>query len=237
MKSLTEKLIKMMRKLLVWSVFCMVGLTARAQEQRHIVQLVTDSGSVKIALYNETPLHRDNFLKLVREGFYDGVLFHRVIFGFMIQTGDSLSKYAEPGKLYGDGRYESYKIPAEIRYPEIVHRRWTVAAAREGDEKNPQRESSMCQFYIVYGKRFNDDMLDEEQERLDRETGGTVKMTPEIREIYKKYGGTPHLDGQYTVFGEVVEGMDVVDKIQRVETDDNARPLGDIRILKAMVEE
>lgn len=237
MKSLTEKLIKMMRNLLVWSVFCFVALTARAQEQRRIVQLVTDSGSVKIALFNETPLHRDNFLKLVSEGFYDGVLFHRVIFGFMIQTGDSLSKHAEPGKLYGDGRYESYKIPAEIHYPEIVHRRWAVAAARESDEKNPQRESSMCQFYIVYGKRFNDDMLDEEQERLDRETGGTVKMTPEIREIYKKYGGTPHLDGQYTVFGEVVEGMDVVDKIQRVETDDNARPLGDIRILKATVEE
>ena len=226
-----------MRKLFVWTVFCMVASLARAQEQRSVVQLVTDSGVVKIVLYNETPLHRDNFLKLVRDGFYDGVLFHRVIFGFMIQTGDSLSKHAEPGKIYGDGRYESYKIPVEIHYPEIVHRRWSVAAAREGDENNPQRESSMCQFYIVYGKRFNDDMLDEEQERLDRETGGTVKMTPEVREIYKKYGGTPHLDGQYTVFGEVVEGMDVVDKIQRVETDVNARPVGDIRILKATVVE
>ena len=226
-----------MRKLFVWAVFCMVASLARAQEQRSVVQMVTDSGVVKIVLYNETPLHRDNFLKLVRDGFYDGVLFHRVIFGFMIQTGDSLSKHAEPGKIYGDGSYESYKIPAEIHYPEIVHRRWSVAAAREGDENNPQRESSMCQFYIVYGKRFNDDILDEEQERLDRETGGTVKMTPEVREIYKRYGGTPHLDGQYTVFGEVVEGMDVVDKIQRVETDDNARPVGDIRILKATVVE
>ena len=112
-----------------------------------------------------------------------------------------------------------------------------MAAAREDDAKNPERESSMCQFYIVYGKRFNDDMLDEQQERLDKETGGTVKMTPEVREIYKKYGGTPHLDGQYTVFGEVVEGKDVVDKIQRVETDANARPVGDIRILKATVVE
>lgn len=227
----------MMKKVLIMAVLCVVALTVKAQESRPVVQLVTDSGTVKIELYNETPLHRDNFLKLVREGFYDGVLFHRVIFGFMIQTGDSLSKHAEPGKLYGDGRYEAYKIPAEIRYPEIVHRRWAVAAAREDDAKNPERESSMCQFYIVYGKRFNDDMLDEQQERLDKETGGTVKMTPEVREIYKKYGGTPHLDGQYTVFGEVVEGKDVVDKIQRVETDANARPVGDIRILKATVVE
>lgn len=227
----------MMKKVLTLAVLCVVALSAKAQEPRPVVQLLTDSGTVKIELYNETPLHRDNFLKLVREGFYDGVLFHRVIFGFMIQTGDSLSKHAEPGKLYGDGRYEAYKIPAEIRYPEIVHRRWAVAAAREDDAKNPERESSMCQFYIVYGKRFNDDMLDEQQERLDKETGGTVKMTPEVREIYKKYGGTPHLDGQYTVFGEVVEGKDVVDKIQRVETDANARPVGDIRILKATVVE
>lgn len=231
------KPIDMMKKVLTMAVFCVAFLTAKAQEPRPVVQLLTDSGTVKIELYNETPLHRDNFLKLVRKGFYDGVLFHRVIFGFMIQTGDSLSKHAEPGKLYGDGRYEAYKIPAEIRYPEIVHRRWAVAAAREDDAKNPERESSMCQFYIVYGKRFNDDMLDEQQERLDKETGGTVKMTPEVREIYKKYGGTPHLDGQYTVFGEVVEGKDVVDKIQRVETDANARPVGDIRILKATVVE
>lgn len=227
----------MMKKVIIMAVLCVVAIMAKAQESRPVVQLVTDSGTVKIELYNETPLHRDNFLKLVREGFYDGVLFHRVIFGFMIQTGDSLSKHAEPGKLYGDGRYEAYKIPAEIRYPEIVHRRWAVAAAREDDAKNPERESPMCQFYIVYGKRFNDDMLDEQQERLDKETGGTVKMTPEVREIYKKYGGTPHLDGQYTVFGEVVDGKDVVDKIQRVETDANARPVGDIRILKATVVE
>ena len=211
-------------------------LRMQAQEQRPVVTLLTDSGTIKIALYNETPLHRDNFLKLVREGFYDGVLFHRVIFGFMIQTGDSLSRHAEPGKLYGDGFYEKYKIPAEIRYPQLLHRRWAVAAAREGDETNPQMESSMCQFYIVYGRRFNDDMLDEQQEKLDEYTKGRIQMSPETREIYKKYGGTPHLDGQYTVFGEVIDGRDVVDKIQRVDTDANARPKGDIRILKATVE-
>jgi peptidyl-prolyl cis-trans isomerase B (cyclophilin B) len=225
-----------MKKLLFMAMLLLCVLRMQAQEQRPVVTLLTDSGTIKIALYNETPLHRDNFLKLVREGFYDGVLFHRVIFGFMIQTGDSLSRHAEPGKLYGDGFYEKYKIPAEIRYPQLIHRRWSVAAAREGDEKNPQMESSMCQFYIVYGRRFNDDMLDEQQEKLDEYTKGRIQMSPETREIYKKYGGTPHLDGQYTVFGEVIDGRDVVDKIQRVDTDANARPKGDIRILKATVE-
>ena len=225
-----------MKKLLFMTMLLLCVLRMQAQEQRPVVTLLTDSGTIKIARYNETPLHRDNFLKLVREGFYDGVLFHRVIFGFMIQTGDSLSRHAEPGKLYGDGFYEKYKIPAEIRYPQLLHRRWAVAAAREGDEKNPQMESSMCQFYIVYGRRFNDDMLDEQQEKLDEYTKGRIQMSPETREIYKKYGGTPHLDGQYTVFGEVIDGRDVVDKIQRVDTDANARPKGDIRILKATVE-
>ena len=201
-----------MKKLLFMTMLLLCVLRVQAQEQRPVVTLLTDSGTIKIALYNETPLHRDNFLKLVREGFYDGVLFHRVIFGFMIQTGDSLSRHA------------------------LLHRRWAVAAAREGDEKNPQMESSMCQFYIVYGRRFNDDMLDEQQEKLDEYTKGRIQMSPETREIYKKYGGTPHLDGQYTVFGEVIDGRDVVDKIQRVDTDANARPKGDIRILKATVE-
>lgn len=226
-----------MKKTFVVWVLCLLAMSAQAQDQRPVVELVTDSGTIKIALYNETPLHRDNFLKLVREGFYDGVLFHRVIFSFMIQTGDSLSRHAEPGKIYGDGFYEKYKIPAEIRYPQLLHRRWAVAAARVGDENNPQMESSMCQFYIVYGRRFNDDMLDEQQERLDQYTKGRIQMSPETREIYKKYGGTPHLDGQYTVFGEVIDGKDVVDKIQRVATDENARPLDDIRILKATVVE
>ena len=226
-----------MKKTFVVWVLCLLAMSAQAQDQRPVVELVTDSGTIKIALYNETPLHRDNFLKLVREGFYDGVLFHRVIFSFMIQTGDSLSRHAEPGKIYGDGFYEKYKIPAEIRYPQLLHRRWAEAAAREGDENNPQMESSMCQFYIVYGRRFNDDMLDEQQERLDQYTKGRIQMSPETREIYKKYGGTPHLDGQYTVFGEVIDGKDVVDKIQRVATDENARPLDDIRILKATVVE
>ena len=205
-----------------------------ADSIRHEVLLETDKGNIRIALYNETPLHRDNFMKLVKEGFYDGLLFHRVISSFMIQAGDSASRHAGPGQLLGDSP-ESYKIPAEIRYPALFHKRGAVAAAREGDSANPERASSASQFYIVYGRRFNDAMLDDAQRRLDSQTNSTVKLTPEIRDTYKAKGGTPHLDGQYTVFGEVVEGLDVVEQIQWVATDDNARPLEDIRIIKAKV--
>ena len=200
-----------------------------------VVQLETDSGTIKIALYNETPLHRDNFLKLVKEGFYDGVLFHRVIDQFMIQTGDSISRHAEPGQELGEGDYETYKVPAEIRFPQLFHRRGTVAAAREGDDVNPNRESSMCQFYIVWGKKFTNNMIDDVEERIARKTGNIITIPKELREVYMKKGGTPHLDGQYTVFGEVIEGLDVVDRIQKAETDQNNRPLCDIRIVKATV--
>ena len=205
-----------------------------ADTLRHEVLIETTKGNIRIALYNETPLHRDNFIKLVKNGFYDGLLFHRVIDRFMIQTGDSASRHAAPGQLLGDSP-ESYKIPAEIRYPALFHKRGAIAAARESDSVNPERESSSSQFYIVYGRRFNDEMLDKAQEKLDQATGGTVKLTPEIREAYKKNGGTPHLDGQYTVFGEVVEGINTVDSIQWVETDKNDRPVEDIRIIRATV--
>ncbi len=205
-----------------------------ADTLRHEVLIETTKGNIRIALYNETPLHRDNFIKLVKNGFYDGLLFHRVIDRFMIQTGDSASRHAAPGQLLGDSP-ESYKIPAEIRYPALFHKRGAIAAARESDSVNSERESSSSQFYIVYGRRFNDEMLDKAQEKLDQATGGTVKLTPEIREAYKKNGGTPHLDGQYTVFGEVVEGINTVDSIQWVETDKNDRPVEDIRIIRATV--
>lgn len=208
---------------------------AQNLEDCPVVQIDTDSGTIKIALYNETPLHRDNFLKLVKEGFYDGLLFHRVISNFMIQTGDSLSRHAEPGKELGDGAYETYKIPAEIRFPQIFHRRGTVAAAREGDAENPERMSSMCQFYIVWGKKLSNNMMDDVEERIARNTGNIISFPKELREVYMRVGGTPHLDGQYTVFGEVLEGMDVVDRIQWAETDDNARPLKDIHIIRATV--
>lgn len=200
----------------------------------HEVLLETTKGNIRIALYDDTPLHRDNFLKLVKEGFYDGLLFHRVIYNFMIQAGDTASRHAQPGQFLGDSP-EGYQIPAEILYPRLFHKRGAVAAARQADDVNPERASSASQFYIAYGRRFNDAMLDDVQKRLDKQTGGEVKLTPEVRELYKAVGGTPHLDGQYTVFGEVVEGLDVVKDIEWVDTDENARPKEDIRIIRAVV--
>lgn len=211
-----------------------VANSQAADSLRHEVLLETSKGNIRIALYNETPLHRDNFIRLVKAGFYDGLLFHRVIMSFMIQAGDSASRHAKPGQLLGDSP-EGYKIPAEIKYPSLFHKRGAVAAARDGDASNPDRASSASQFYIVYGRRFDDRMLDDAQAKLDRQAGGKVRLTPEVREAYKKYGGTPHLDGQYTVFGEVVEGLDVVNDIQWVDTDDNGRPVDDIRIIRATV--
>ena len=227
-----------MKKLLLLLLMATSMMTSHAQERKstplHEVLLETDSGNIRIQLYNETPLHRDNFLKLVRSGAYDGVLFHRVIKDFMVQTGDMGSKSAKPGQALGDTP-ERYSLPAEIHYPELLHRRGVVAAARESDDVNPQRKSSSTQFYIVWGVRFTDKQLDWAQERLDAHTGGTVKMSPAVRQLYKTEGGSPHLDGQYTVFGQVVDGLDVVDRIQRQPVDDNDRPTTDLRIRKAIV--
>lgn len=210
------------------------GMAQVLDTLRHEVVLETSMGNVRIVLHNETPLHRDNFLKLVREGYYDGNLFHRVISSFMIQTGDSTSRHAQPGAPAGDYSPD-YTLPAEIRYPALYHHRGAVAAARESDDVNPEHRSSASQFYIVYGRRFNEDMLDQVQARLDKATKGKVTIPPALREAYYKKGGTPHLDGQYTVFGEVVDGMDVVQAIQNVETDAHDRPLQDVRILRAVV--
>ena len=196
--------------------------------------LETTAGNIRIALYDETPLTRDNFLKLTKLGVYDSLLFHRVIKDFMIQSGDTNSKHAKPGQLLGTGDFD-YTTEAEFRLPQIFHRRGVVAMAREGDDVNPERRSSACQFYIVWGKILDDARISKVQERIDSATQGQVKLTPEMIEVYKTTGGTPHLDGQYTVFGEVVEGMDVVDQIQQAKTDKNDRPLEDIRILKATV--
>lgn len=218
--------------------FILLSLPSFSQDAlpRQQVVLETDSGTIRIELFNETPLHRDNFLKNVREGIYDGVLFHRVITNFMIQTGDTVSRHAVPGQLLGESK-EGEKIPAEIRFPEIFHKRGSLAAAREGDDVNPERKSSQHQFYIVWGRRLSDMMLDQVQDRLDEATGGQIKLTPELREAYQRFGGIPHLDGQYTVFGQVVEGLDVVNRIQWTETDANNRPLNDIRIIKAKIVE
>ena len=236
MKYLKVKCINIFKLWTLLLLLLPIPMMAQEEEPQRIV-LETDSGDVTIMLYNETPLHRDNIVKLVREGFYDGVLFHRVIEDFMIQTGDSISRHAPAGKLLGVGSYETYKIPAEIRFPQIFHKRGSVAAAREGDAENPQRESSMCQFYIVWGKRYSGNMMDDVEERIARNTGELISFPQEVRDAYFQYGGTPHLDGQYTVFGEVVEGLDVVERIMAAQTDENNRPLTDIRIKKAYIDE
>lgn len=210
------------------------GAFCTAQTTSTEVLLETTAGHIRIALYDETPKTRDNFLKLTKMGSYDSLLFHRVIKDFMIQSGDINSRHARPGQLLGTGDYD-YTTEAEFRLPTIFHRRGVVAMAREGDEKNPERRSAASQFYIVWGKTYTDQRLQFIQQKIDSVTGGTVKLTPEMIEVYKTVGGSPHLDGQYTVFGEVTEGMDVVERILTAQTDKNDRPLEDIRIIKATV--
>ena len=207
---------------------------ASCKSEKHVV-METTMGTIEVMLYNQTPKHRDNFLSLVEEGAYDSLLFHRVIKDFMIQGGDPESRNAVKGQLLGDGD-RPYTLPAEFRLEDgIFHRRGALAAAREGDDVNPEQRSSAMQFYIVWGRVFDDGRLDYIQQRMDEFTGGKVKYTEEMRNAYKTVGGTPHLDGMYTVFGEVVSGMDAVDAIQQVATDENDRPMEDVRILKAYV--
>jgi peptidyl-prolyl cis-trans isomerase B (cyclophilin B) len=203
-------------------------------QERAEVELETTEGNIRIALFNETPQHRDNFMKLVRMQFYDSLLVHRVIKDFMIQTGDLNSRTAQPGQLLGAGELD-YTIEAEFRLPQIYHRRGMVAAARESDKVNPERRSGAAQFYIVWGKIYDDKRLAFVQQKLDSATNGAVKITAEMAEAYKTVGGTPHLDGQYTVFGEVTAGLDIVDRIQQMATDKNDRPTKDVRILRVSI--
>ena len=190
------------------------------------VKLETTYGNIVVKLYNETPLHRDNFLKLVDAGFYDGLLFHRVIADFMIQSGDPDSRNAQPGQALGRGDV-GYRLPAEIVFPQRFHKRGALAAARQGDHINPERKSSGCQFYIVQGRIFTNQELDM------MESSRSIEFTEEQRYIYSTIGGTPHLDGEYTVFGEVIEGLDVVEKISRTQTGRHDRPIEDIKIISA----
>ncbi|MBS1653403.1 MAG: peptidylprolyl isomerase [Bacteroidetes bacterium] len=211
------------------NVFSQTDIKLRKKDRKRDVELVTNYGNIILRLSDSTPLHRDNFLRLVKSHYYDSVLFHRVINHFMIQSGDPDSKHAQPGQPLGNGG-PSYTIPAEFR-TSLFHKKGVLAAAREGDNVNPQKASSGSQFYIVEGKPFTDAGLDSvETFRLHR------KIPPDEREVYKTIGGTPHLDQSYTIFGKVVSGLHVVDTIAGVPTSksvDRDRPLQDVRIIKA----
>ena len=207
-------------------------------EPRAEVTIQTTMGKVVVALYNQTPLHRDNFLRQVRRGYYDGLLFHRIIEGFMIQTGDSISREVSAQEFKNsEGPSKDPLIPAEFRFPELFHRRGVLAAAREGDEVNPARASSPFEFYLAWGKFYQPKDMREMQERvLSREDSTTQVVFPEeLFDAYEIDGGIPHLDGSYTVFGEVIKGLDVVGNIQAVKTDSLDRPLKDVRIKKAWI--
>ncbi len=248
-----------------------------------LVVMSTDSGDIKIRLYNETPLHRDNFIKLVEKGFYDSLLFHRVISNFMIQGGDPDSKHAQPGQMLGEGDI-GYTIPAEFN-PQLFHKKGALCAARQGDDVNPQKASSGCQFYIVQGRKLSENDIQQFENRINRPVLNQItdqllknpanaklkediarfrqqgnrdslmiagkkldelvlieyKKTPhyefsaEQKAAYASIGGTPHLDGSYTVFGEVYEGLAIIDKLGAVPTNKNDRPLKDLRIKKVRV--
>lgn len=248
------------------------------------ILISTPYGDMKLKLFNETPKHRDNFLKLVREHYYDSLLFHRVIQDFMIQGGDPDSKHAEPAKLLGDGDLK-YTVPAEF-VPTLCHKKGMLCAARNGDDVNPEKASSAAQFYIVQGKVRNDEDLIAFEKRINKPLIAKIKddilnkpenaalkekiaaakkeqnndslmvyfktvnklvdeeyaktphysFPPEHKTIYKTIGGTPHLDSQYTIFGEVIEGLEVIDKIAAVGKNKDDRPLIDIRMWVRVIE-
>ena len=220
------------------SVLVLAAVSCGQKTEKETVMVVeTTMGTVEFKLYNETPLHRDNFIKLAEEHYFDSLLFHRIIDNFVIQGGDPNSKYAAPGQELGDGEPD-WRVPAEFRLEQgIFTHKGVVLAAREGDDVNPERESCASQFCFMMGRPMTDEQLDRAQARLDAQTGGTVKLTPEMREVYRQVGGSPHLDGQYTVFGEVVSGMEVLEAMQKVATDGNDRPLEDVRMLRVYKKE
>lgn len=260
-------------------VACKSDKKAKDMGEETKLKIETTAGDIVVKLYNETPQHRDNFIKLAENGTYEGTLFHRVIKDFMIQAGDPDSKNASKGQMLGAGDV-GYTVPAEFVYPKYFHKKGALSAARQGDNVNPQKASSGCQFYIVTGKVYSDSaLLSMEQQmnqmrfnnlfntlaskhakdiykmrkagdqeglmnlqdtliaQVEKQLAGQpeFRFTPEQVKAYTTVGGTPHLDGEYTVFGEVLEGMDVVDKIQRVKTDRNDRPEEDVKIIKVEV--
>jgi peptidyl-prolyl cis-trans isomerase B (cyclophilin B) len=203
--------------------FFAVSIVHISTAQSTSVKISTTKGDMVIMLYDETPKHRDNFIKLVEDHYYDGLLFHRVINEFMIQGGDPNSKDAPAGTSLGNGG-PGYTIEAEFN-PKYFHKKGTLAAARMGDNVNPDKNSSGSQFYIVQGKVYTDQQLD----MFEKQMGTT--FTKAQRDAYCTVGGTPHLDGAYTVYGEVTEGLDVLDKIAAVSCDSRNRPQEDVKII------
>lgn len=266
--------------------------TAAAEEKNNItmtdndttlkdatVEVATTVGNFTILLYGDTPKHRENFLKLVKEGFYNGTLFHRVIKDFMIQAGDPDSRNAAPGQRLGAGG-PGYKIDAEIKFPKHFHKRYALAAARQGDQVNPMKQSSGSQFYVVTGNKMTEGQMLQLQQQLENKQKQSIfnqmalehrdsiismqqrgdfeglrslqdslikqteekakglpnaTITDEMKTAYTTVGGAPHLDGEYTVFGEVIKGMDTIDKIEKAETDKADRPNDDIKIISMKV--
>ena len=209
-------------KKMILAVLILAGLTCSAQKQQEketVVVIKTSMGTIKAKLYNDTPQHRDNFLKLIDEGWYNGSPFHRVINQFMIQGGQNKDGRLDPG----------YKVPAEIK-DNHFHKKGALCAARQGDQVNPQKASSGSQFYIVQGKVYDERTLDMFESRM-----GKV-FSARQRQAYQTVGGTPHLDGDYTVFGEVTEGLDIVDKIAAVKTGRDDVPVEAVTILSITVE-
>ena len=211
-----------MKRILILFYILTLSSTAFAQEEETKVLIITNMGKITVKLYNETPQHRDNFIKLVQEHQYDSIMFHRVMKQFMIQAGE---KY-HPDDSINIASYKApdYTIPAEIVYPRFFHQKGVLSAARKRDEVNPEYASSAMQFFIVTGKYHSENELD----KMAKEKN--LSFTPEQREAYKTKSGAPHLDGTYTIFGEVVKGMKVVKKIEFVAVDYTNRPLKDVRI-------
>lgn len=255
------------RTLILLSLVSMLSCTSKYNDGSRYIKISTDEGDIVVKLYNETPKHTDNFIKLIEQKFFDGLIFHRVIKDFVVQGGDPETKNAEPGKLYGEND-AGYLIDAEI-VDTIYHKRGVIAMAREGDDVNPEKKSSSSQFYLVVGKVFTDEELNKLEDKLNKKlrekiekklydsllssesnlnpkflnqvtqkvsiladsimNSKHIKFNENQRKIYTTIGGIPHLDGNYTVFGEIVEGYEIVEKISKVQTDTNDRPLKDIK--------
>ncbi|MEM6318279.1 MAG: peptidylprolyl isomerase [Bacteroidota bacterium] len=209
-----------MKNLINLCLFCCLMALMGCEKDGSYVLIETEFGNMKVLLYDETPIHKENFLKLAKEGFYDDLLFHRVMKGFMIQGGDPDSKDAPAGKMLGGGG-PGYMIDAEIGSP---HFKGALAAARTPDNVNPEKKSSGSQFYIVQGNPLDDNRLDQ----FEKMKG--IQYSEAQRKLYKEVGGRPDLDMEYTVFGEVVEGLEVIDKIADVPGDRANRPLQDIKM-------